>query len=291
MTPSVFQCTLDCVFCWRVQSGDHDFLLDEPRILEWDDPEEIIDGCIYEQRRILTGYKATPKADQIKRLEALKPNHAAISLAGEPSLYPNLDGLISCFHKRGFTTFLVSNGTVPEALSKLGTEPTQLYISVSAYNKETLLEVCRPQIPAAWKKLNMTLSLLPSFECPTVVRITLARNLNLEHPELYARLIKKANPTYIEPKAYMHVGFSRLRLGHENMPTHREIQVFAAQLAKEIGYNTSRNVFLLYAETEIYNWLGSVPSPERASGTVPFETTNVVKPFLWKPLIRPAKGE
>jgi len=59
----------------------------------------------------------------------------------------------------------------------------------------------------------------------------------LKHPELYAQLIEKANPTYVEPKAYMHVGFSRLRLGFENMPTHREIQDFAIQLAEEMDYN------------------------------------------------------
>ena len=59
----------------------------------------------------------------------------------------------------------------------------------------------------------------------------------MKNPELYARLIEKANPTYVEPKAYMHVGFSRLRLGFENMPTHKEIQEFAAKLAKEMGYN------------------------------------------------------
>jgi tRNA wybutosine-synthesizing protein 1 len=35
----------------------------------------------------------------------------------------------------------------------------------------------------------------------------------------------------------MHVGFSRLRLGFENMPSHMEIRNFADELAKEIGYN------------------------------------------------------
>jgi tRNA wybutosine-synthesizing protein 1 len=59
----------------------------------------------------------------------------------------------------------------------------------------------------------------------------------LEHPELYAKLIEKANPTYIEPKAYMHVGFSRLRLSFENMPSHEEIRNFADDLAKETGYS------------------------------------------------------
>ena len=237
MTPSVLHCTMCCIFCWRAQSGDHDLRWDETRLPEWDDPEDIIDGCIREQKRILSGYKANSKADQKKCLEAVTPKHAAISLAGEPTLYPHLDGLIKGFHRRGFTTFLVSNGTVPETLSSLSEEPTQLYISVSAFDKKTFSQVCRPHVPDAWKKLNETLSLLPSFKCPTVIRLTLARHLNLKYPEIFAQLVRKANPTYMEPKAYMHVGFSRLRLGYSNTPTHPEIRDFAAQLANEMSYN------------------------------------------------------
>ena len=237
MTPSVLHCTMRCIFCWRAQSGDHDLRWDETRLPEWGDPEDIIEGCIREQKRILSGYKANSKADQKKCLEAVTPKHAAISLAGEPTLYPHLDGLIKGFHRRGFTTFLVSNGTVPETLSSLSEEPTQLYISVSAFDKKTFSQVCRPHVPDAWKKLNETLSLLPSFKCPTVIRLTLARHLNLKHPELYAQLIRKANPTYMEPKAYMHVGFSRLRLGYSNTPTRPEIRDFAAQLANVMSYN------------------------------------------------------
>jgi len=237
MTPSVLHCTMRCIFCWRAQSGDHDLRWDETRLPEWDDPEDIIEGCIREQKRILSGYKANSKANQKKCLEAVTAKHAAISLAGEPTLYPHLDGLIKGFHRRGFTTFLVSNGTVPETLSSLSEEPTQLYISVSAFDQKSFSQVCRPHVPDAWKKLNETLSLLPSFKCPTVIRLTLARHLNLKHPELYAQLIRKANPTYMEPKAYMHVGFSRLHLGYSNTPTHPEIRDFAAQLANEISYN------------------------------------------------------
>jgi tRNA wybutosine-synthesizing protein 1 len=237
MTPSVLHCTMRCVFCWRAQSGDYDLRWDETRLPEWDDPEYIIEGCIREQKRILSGYKANSKADQKKCLEAVTPKHAAISLAGEPTLYPHLDGLIKGFHRRGFTTFLVSNGTVPETLSSLSEEPTQLYISVSAFDKKKFSQVCRPHVPDAWKKLNETLELLPSFKCPTVIRLTLARHLNLKHPEVYAKLVRKANPTYMEPKAYMHVGFSRLRLGYKNTPTHPEIRDFAAQLANEMSYN------------------------------------------------------
>lgn len=238
MTPALNSCTLRCRFCWRVQSGDLDDLRwEETTASKWDDPEDLIEKCVKTQLRLISGYKGNPKTDSLKFREALRPRHVAISLAGEPTLYPHLSELITGFHQRVFTTFLVSNGTVPEALTKLTAEPTQLYVSLCAYDEPTFLKTCRPQVPKAWDKLNQTLDALPSFRCPTVLRVTLARHVNLSHPEEYARLIKKANPTYVEPKAYMYVGFSRLRLGFENMPSHQEIRDFAAKLADKTGYN------------------------------------------------------
>ena len=50
-------------------------------------------------------------------------------------------------------------------------------------------------------------------------------------------MVRTVNPTYLEPKAYMHVGFSRLRMDGSNMPTHKEIKDFASQLSIEMGYN------------------------------------------------------
>ena len=236
MTPTVFSCTMRCLFCWRAQSGDKGLRWEESTLQACDDPEDIVEDCIKAQMRLLSGYKANPKANKEKYREALKPRHAAISLAGEPTLYPQLGDLIKSFHRKGFTTFLVSNGTMPEEHAKLSEEPTQLYISACAPDKKTYLKTCRPQIPNAWEKLNETLALLSSFKCPTVLRITLARHLNLTHPERYAKLIEKANPTYVEPKAYMHVGFSRLRLTYANMPLHEEIKGFATSLAEKTGY-------------------------------------------------------
>ncbi len=238
MTPAVHFCNMHCRFCWRVHSGDKpDLKWEEVNVTEWDEPEKIVEDCLTAQRNILTGYKGNLKTDKWKFREALRPGHVAISLTGEPTLYPHLSELIRIFHKRGFTTFLVSNGTIPEALSRLNEEPTQLYVSLCAYNEKSFLRTCRPLFAGAWAKLNETLKLLPSFKCPTVLRLTLARHLNMSHPELYANLIEEANPTYIEPKAYMHVGFSRLRLGFENMPSHTEIRDFAEELGEETGYN------------------------------------------------------
>jgi len=238
MTPAVHYCNMHCTFCWRAHSGDKPELRwKEIPNVTWNEPEQIVEGCINAQLKILTGYRGYGKTDKWKLREALKPGHVAISLTGEPTVYPQLGELIRLFHKRGFTTFLVSNGTIPEALTELSQEPTQLYISLCAYDEQSFLETCRPQSAKAWGKLNETLSLLPSFRCPTVTRLTLARNLNMKHPELYARIIEEANPTYIEPKAYMHVGFSRLRLSYDHTPSYKEIQVFAGDLAKDAGYN------------------------------------------------------
>ena len=237
MTPALFYCTQKCLFCWRAQSGDHQIIWDEMRVPAWDSPEEIVEGSIKAQLEILSGYKGNPETNQKKFKEALTPRHAAISLTGEPTLYKNIGELIHAFHRRGFTTFLVSNGTMPSVLAKLEEEPTQLYISVCAPDEEAFKHVCRPQIPKAWEKLNQTLELLSSFKCPTVIRITLVRGLNMKNIKGYSKLVEKANPTYIEPKAYMHVGFSRLRLGYECMPNHREIREFATQIAKETSYN------------------------------------------------------
>ncbi|MDI6690604.1 MAG: 4-demethylwyosine synthase TYW1 [Candidatus Bathyarchaeota archaeon] len=236
MTPALFYCTQRCLFCWRAQSGDLQIKWDEMKFPSWDSPEKIVDESVEAQIKILSGYKGNPKTDMQKFKEALTPKHAAISLTGEPTLYEPIGALIQTFHKRGFTTFLVSNGTVSSSLKKLSQEPTQLYISVCAPDEETFKRVCRPQIPKAWEKLNETLSLLPSFKCPTVIRITLVRGLNMANIEGYAKLIEKTEPTYVEPKAYMHVGFSRLRLGYEHMPTHKEIRGFAEKLAEATGY-------------------------------------------------------
>ena len=236
MTPSLFYCTQQCLFCWRAQSGDLQITWDEMKLPEWDSTEEIVQGSLKAQNAILSGYKGNSKTNRQKFKEALTPRHIAISLTGEPTLYEPLGELIRTFHNRGFTTFLVSNGTMPSKLAKLSEEPTQLYISVCAPNEEVFRRICRPQFPGAWAKLNETLGFLPSFRCPTVIRMTLVKGYNMENADGYAELVERANPTYVEAKAYMHVGFSNLRLNYEQMPEHKEVYDFAMCLAERTGY-------------------------------------------------------
>ncbi len=104
-----------------------------------DEPARIIDDCVQGQRKLLTGFKGNEKADKGKWLEAQDPNQAAISLDGEPTMYPKISELVAEFHSRGFTTFIVTNGTRPETLRKLaadGNLPTQLYVSLCAPNED-----------------------------------------------------------------------------------------------------------------------------------------------------------
>jgi tRNA wybutosine-synthesizing protein 1 len=236
MSPALFYCTQQCLFCWRAQNGDLQIKFDEMKFPQWDPPEGIAEGILKAQGKLLAGYKANPKTDLQKFREAQRPRHVAISLTGEPTLYEPLGELIRTLHSKKLTTFLVSNGTMPEKLGKLSQEPTQLYTSVCAPNETLYRKVCRPQIEGAWSKLNETLGLLPSFRCPTVIRTTLVRGLNMTNVEEYAKLVEKANPTYIEAKAYMHIGYSGLRLGFDSMPNHKEIRDFAQKLSEATGY-------------------------------------------------------
>ncbi|MEM3736604.1 MAG: 4-demethylwyosine synthase TYW1 [Candidatus Bathyarchaeia archaeon] len=236
MTPTLYNCTLRCLFCWRLQPSDLGLEFDETRLDMPDEPSFIVEKAIEAQRRILSGYKTHKKIDPERYGEALNPKHAAISLSGEPTLYQSLGDLLREFHRRGMTTFLVTNGTQPKALARLSHEPSQLYLSLYAYDESVFERICRPQVTDGWKNIKESLDLLRSFKCPTVIRLTLVRGLNLQKPDGYAKLILKGCSTYVEAKSYMYVGFSRRRLRFENMPTHEEILSFSRELSRLTGY-------------------------------------------------------
>jgi tRNA wybutosine-synthesizing protein 1 len=218
-------------------------------------PEEIVTASIKAQEKILSGYKGHPRVDWRKLAEAHQPKNVAISLTGEPTLYPNISELIRTYRRKDFTVFLVTNGTLPDRLAKLSQDPTQLYISLCAPNKQIYNKICRPLMPNAWEQLNSSLELLQSFKCKTALRMTLIKNHNMSNIDEYAKIIKKANPTFIETKAYMHIGFSNLRLKFIDMPQLAEVKTFAEELAEKTGYNiinesADSRVVLLSAKTQ-----------------------------------------
>jgi len=201
-----------------------------------DDPFEIIEEFIKYQRLLLTGFKGNFKVDKKKWDEAQNPTNMAISLAGEPTLYERLSDLIEEAHKRGMSTFLVTNGTRSDRLKKLETEPTNLYISLCAPDEESYKKTNQPLIKDSWKNLNESLELMRDFRCRKVIRITLVKGLNMKEPEKYAKLILKSDADFIEPKGYIWVGESQNRLSKESMPFHEDVVEFAKKLSESTGY-------------------------------------------------------
>ncbi|MBD3227559.1 MAG: 4-demethylwyosine synthase TYW1 [Candidatus Lokiarchaeota archaeon] len=236
MSPSVIWCTNNCLYCWRVNPEDCSFPFSDSNKI--DDPDFILDGCYREWKRILSGYKPTShdKVSWKKWNEAQDPFNIAISLSGEPTLYPKINGLIEASFKRNLKVFLVSNGTQPNVIESL-TEPSQLYISLSAPNRAIYEKTCLPALRNNWDKLMRSLELLSTFKCPTVIRLTMVKDLNMCLPKEYAKIINKVEPTYIECKGYVYVGSSRKNLTLDNMPYHHEIKDFSEKLSNLTGYN------------------------------------------------------
>jgi len=234
MTPSAGFCNQRCLFCWRAIEATQA----NKMIGKVDDPDFIIDGCIRAQKRKLSGFGGNKDLNKKKFKEAQEPMHFAISLSGEPTLYSKLPDLVKELHKRGKTTFIVTNGTNPAMLKRLIKEkakPTQLYISLDAPNKDLYKRIDRPQIRGGWERLMKSLDLMKKFK-RTVVRITAIKGLNMIEPENYAQILKKYKPLFVEVKAYMWLGWSRKRLQPTNMPTHLEIRKFSKEIAKHCGY-------------------------------------------------------
>jgi tRNA wybutosine-synthesizing protein 1 len=230
MTPAVSFCDQNCRFCWRP------LFRIEPIIVEPSNPKEIVQESIEKQRLLLSGYGALMEQIGERKLnEAMNPRHVAISLSGEPTLYPLLSELIEAYHSNGFSTFLVSNGQHPEVLEKLSL-PTQLYISLEAFNEKLHRQINAPLRKGSWEKLNQTLELLPSLNTRKAIRLTLMKGINMFHEKEFAKLIEKASPDFVELKAYMFVGYSRQRMKEENMPLHSEVKDFAVKLNKHLNY-------------------------------------------------------
>lgn len=196
---------------------------------EWDSPQDIYEGSIIAQKKLLTGLGGIPEQiDEQKLKEAQSPSQVAISLAGEPTIYPYLDELIEVYKKNKFSTFLVSNGLLPEMIAKVN--PSNLYLSLDAPNNEIHMKINRPAVKNSWAKINESLSLLKEKKNNSVVRITLVKGWNDVNPEDYAKILDKSEVDFVEIKAYMFIGGSRQRMTIENMPRHHEVMEFAKKI-------------------------------------------------------------
>ncbi len=169
--------------------------------------DEDISCCIDSREEIedlINRELTTPDEIMQAHGEALHPNHAAISLDGEPMLYPNMSDFVNEFKKRNMTTFIVTNGTLPEAINKLVSLPNQLYLTLPAPNEKIYKKTCHPTIKNGWKKIMESLEMISSLDCRTLVRLTAVKNLNVSEKIIkeYIKIIEQVNPNFFEIKGF-----------------------------------------------------------------------------------------
>jgi len=168
-----------------------------------------IECCIHskdEIQNLIHRELTTPDEIMQAHGEAMNPNHAAISLDGEPMLYPKISDLVEEFKSRKMTIFIVTNGTLPEKIDSLNPLPSQLYITLPASNEKNYKKICRPKIKNGWSKIQESLDMIESLSCRTLVRLTAVKDLNVKFDENlikdYIKIIEKANPNFFEIKGF-----------------------------------------------------------------------------------------
>ncbi|KAL7520206.1 hypothetical protein ACHAWX_006838 [Stephanocyclus meneghinianus] len=228
-TPSL-ACANKCVFCWRHHKN--------PVGREWrwktDDPKMIVREAIQTHVGMIKETRGIPGIQLDRWEEAHRVRHCALSLVGEPIMYPRINELLQELHDRKISTFLVTNGQHPQAIENL-IPITQLYVSVDASTPESLEEIDRPLFRDAWDRLKSSLSCLKHKGQRTVARLTVVKGWNSDEIGGYARLIALGHCSLVEVKGVTFCGKSDAsNLNMTNTPWHHEVVEFSKRLLQEL---------------------------------------------------------
>ncbi|MFM8658811.1 MAG: 4-demethylwyosine synthase TYW1 [Candidatus Nitrosotenuis sp.] len=236
-SPAGMYCENRCVYCWRPMEFYDSLEMNPENVAE---PEDIVINLMEERKKLIMGFYGDPKAITKKLDESLLPAHYAISLSGEPTMYPKLPELIRYLKTLPATKsiFLVTNGQEPQMLKRLQDEdalPTQIYLSTNAADYDSFMKINKPRYDDSWERWNQSLELLQNLDTRTVLRMTMIRNHNDSESMIpaFADMIRRANAHFIEIKSYMHIGRSTNRLSYSDTLEFDEISRFASQLAQK----------------------------------------------------------
>eukprot|EP01105_Mastigella_eilhardi_P004216 TRINITY_DN155_c1_g1_i1.p1 TRINITY_DN155_c1_g1~~TRINITY_DN155_c1_g1_i1.p1 ORF type:complete len:579 (-),score=139.57 TRINITY_DN155_c1_g1_i1:70-1785(-) len=229
MTPSL-ACANKCVFCWRHHKN--------PVATQWkwlvDDPRQLVEEGIKAHQEMVRPLKGVPGVSAERYEEAFTVRHCALSLVGEPIMYPRINEFMSELHHRGVTSFLVTNAQLPSAIASL-CPVTQLYASADAGNADTLKRVDRPLFEDSWQRFEACLDELAKKRQRTVLRVTLVKDWNFDPPSQYAALARRGKPHFIEIKGATYCGGEGNVLTMRNIPWHDEVLQFAKDMEVELS--------------------------------------------------------
>lgn len=227
-TPSL-ACANKCVFCWRHHTN--------PVGKKWqwkmDDPLEIVDTAIDLHTKMIKQMKGVPGVKMDRLSEGLAPRHCALSLVGEPIMYPEINTLVDELHRRRISTFLVTNAQFPDKIKTLR-PVTQLYVSVDAATKDSLKAIDRPLFGDFWERFVDSLKALKDRQQRTVYRLTLVKGWNVEDVDAYSSLFCIGDPDFVEIKGVTYCGSTATsKLTMENVPWHSDVKAFSEALAQK----------------------------------------------------------
>ncbi|GAW81308.1 hypothetical protein, conserved [Plasmodium gonderi] len=232
-TPSL-ACANKCVFCWRHHKN--------PVGTGWkwnkDAAEMIVAEGIEKHKGMIKELKGAHGVIKERFDNAMNVRHCALSLVGEPIMYPDINKLIDELHSKNISTFLVTNAQFPNELQKLH-KVTQLYLSIDASNEEALKNIDRPLFKDFWDRYIKCIKLLRKRKERTVFRFTLVKEYNMMNDEIlsYSKLIEYGYPDFIEIKAVTYCGSSDgYQLTMKNIPWHEEVYQFAYNLIHANSY-------------------------------------------------------
>ena len=228
-TPSL-ACANKCVFCWRHHTN--------PVGTSWtwqqEDAPAILAGCLKGHYAAIQRMKEVPGVKAERLAEAAEVRHCALSLVGEPIMYPQINRLLELLHSNGISSYLVTNAQFPDAIRTLA-PVTQLYVSIDAATPEALKDVDRPLFADFWERLLRSLAELRRKDTRTVYRLTLIKERNVKELPQYAALVARGVPHFIEVKGVTFCGDQKgSNISMASVPYHAEVVAFAHQLVEHI---------------------------------------------------------
>uniref|UniRef100_A0A8C2Z9P3 tRNA 4-demethylwyosine synthase (AdoMet-dependent) n=1 Tax=Cyclopterus lumpus TaxID=8103 RepID=A0A8C2Z9P3_CYCLU len=249
-TPSL-ACANKCVFCWRHHTN--------PVGTEWrwkmDPAEKILHEAMEKHQGMIRQFRGVPGVQPERYEEGLAVKHCALSLVGEPIMYPEINAFICLLHSHRISSFLVTNAQFPQEIRNL-VPVTQLYVSVDASTRDSLKKIDRPLFKDFWPRFLDSLRALGEKRQRTVYRLTLVKAWNVEEMLSYSELIALGQPDFIEVKGVTYCGESAAStLTMANVPWHQEVVAFVQQLADmlpqyEIACEHEHSNCLLIAHTK-----------------------------------------
>jgi len=225
MTPSL-ACANKCVFCWRHHTNP------VTRAFTWkhDTPQFLVEQAIAAHQGMVKQMKGVPGVQSDRFTEAMNVRHCALSLVGEPIIYPEINGFLDLLHQRHISTFMVTNAQFPDRIKQL-TPVTQLYVSIDAATKEDLRKIDRPIFEDFWERMLDCIKEMGLKRQRTVFRLTLVKGYNVNNVEDYAKLVHLGHPDFIEVKGVTFCGASDSSdLTMKHVPYHAEVVKFCEDL-------------------------------------------------------------